>query len=148
MVRNSEYSPSNDESQEEIKSPEELRFEALVKDAGGRGLEGNYAWVRTEEDAKMENEDSMRVAYEKSGDAEKLSMLELQEIRHDVNMLAAAFLVKRKEYMDECILKTEPMLSKLDIEMPKTFEEANKLGKKIVTFENWQKLTKDIIGRN
>lgn len=153
-------------SQEKVKSPEELKFEKLVADARNRSLEGNYAFVETEEDEKAVHQECMRGAYLESGDPEKMAMFRLQEAKLNLGALAmsldtltdwderqkdkgllerAADLVKgfkkvQEKFKTECIAKLEPILSELGLTIPQTAEEARTLKSQIVSLENLQKL--------
>jgi hypothetical protein len=132
MPRNPESGPSNDESQENIKSPEELKFEDLAK--YGRKT-------------SISNMESSAPRWEREGDVEHLAILELQKALAVVDRLPLAFKMKEgkhgEEIMKEAIDEAAPILSKFNLEVPKTFEEAKDLRKKIITFENWQKVMQE-----
>ncbi|MEK7664605.1 MAG: hypothetical protein AAB361_00510 [Patescibacteria group bacterium] len=123
-----------------IKSSEETRFESLVEDARHRPLSPNYAFVETKEDAKDERADSMEVAYKRSGDIEKIAMFDLQSVQADTGGLAAVFQADQKELVKRATAKIEIILSKIGIDIPQNLKEAEELTKKIITFENWQKI--------
>ncbi len=150
--------------QEKVKSPEELRFDALVEDARGRSLEGNYAGADTDKDEQEVHQESMLGAYLESGDPEKMAMYKLQELKIELSKLESSLMtlvrwdkkredpnysdraeVTIKEYekvRDRDIAKLELMLSELGLELsiPQTVEEARALKGNVVNFENLQKI--------
>lgn len=153
-------------SKEQAKSPEELRFEKLAEDARHRPLEGNYAFVETEEDEQEVHKRSMRGAYWESDDPEKMAMFTLVGVRNDLEILAISLKTlakwdetqKRKSYIeqamvvakgwkkrwerdkDERIAKLQPILSELGLSVPQTAEDAKALKAGIISFKNSQKL--------
>ena len=150
--------------QEKVKSPEELRFDALVEDARGRSLEGNYAGADTDKDEQEVHQESMLGAYLESGDPEKMAMYKLQELKIELSKLESSLMTlarwdKKREdpnYSDRAegnikafekvrdgdIARLELMLSELGLELsiPQTVEEARALKGNVVNFENLQKI--------
>ena len=156
----------SDGSKEQVKSPEQLRFEELVKDAYGRALEGNYVAAETDADERAIHEKSMRGAYWESGDPEKMAMFELQNTKINLGGLAMVFTTlvgwderqKEKGYVersidwvkdqkkgwenhkDRYIAQLSATLQELGLVMPQTAEEARALKGSIISSANLQKL--------
>lgn len=150
--------------QEKVKSPEELRFDALVEDARYRTLEGNYVFVETEEDADGVHKESMLGAYLESGDPEKMAMYKLQELKIELEKLRSSLMtlarydkkredpqysdrdeVVRRDFekiRDKDTERIASILSELGLELsiPQTIEEARALEGSVVSFENLQKI--------
>jgi hypothetical protein len=151
----------------ETKSPEEIKFEELVKDAKSRPLKGNYAFVETAEDERRIHQESMEGAYWESGDPEKMAIFKLQEAKINLVNLslileklekwdgqqkekgfldrAVAFAKKWKkgweDGRDKNISELQTLFPELGLTVPRTAEEARTLKLKINNFENFKKLT-------
>ena len=137
----------------EKKSPEELRFDALRQDASSRPLgsaEDTTSEAKSHPDELGISAKSMYEVYSNTGDVEKVAMLRLQETRIALDMLASASRVQEshgdlndawscdKQKQTETV---KPILSVLGITLPETLEETRSLMNKIVSFENWSKLS-------
>jgi len=151
---------------EQVKSPEELRFEQLTEDARHRGLEGDYTFALTAEDEQEIHKETMLGAYWESGDPEKMAMFKLQEASANLSLLALSldtlahwnerrqeegYIERAKVFIkgwkkgweearDKMIAELQPVLSELGLAIPQTAEDARVLKNNIVSFENLQKL--------
>lgn len=148
------------ETKEQKKSPEELRFEELARDARGRALEGNYAFVETKEDDELIHQESLRGAYWESGDPEKMAMFVLQEAKLNLGGLVGILRILEKwdekqsktgglnqaenwkeetnENRNKLVERLSPVLSELGIAVPQTMNEARALLDKIISLENFK----------
>jgi len=154
------------ETGEQKKSPEEIRFDELVRGAQGKSLEGNYAFAETKEEETLVHRESLRGAYWESGDPEKMAMFVLQEAKLNLDGLAGILRIlerqdegqgktsimdqakdqteKWKEETEEAknklVVSLSPVLSEIGIAVPQTRNEATALRGKIISLENLKKL--------